>query len=264
MSLAARAALGLPADPWARARADTADERRVQEAVAAALAGALVSVSGPRGAGKTSAARRALAGRTAVQPLRLDRERLTLPDVLSAIVAQMSGESPRHSGEARAAQARRLLAGRRAVVVVDDAHLLHGQTVRGLRRLRELPWSGEGPLCGVLLLGQRDRTAAVDEVALRSERIVLAGLAPSEASAGLRQAYGAVLSDAAREALAAAADGATWLDARAAAEAAVEAAAARGGRRVEIDDVAPPAAVPPAPPDDAAVAAAIARRRAAA
>lgn len=261
MSLAARAALGLPAEPWAGLRMDTADARRVGQAVDAARAGAFVSVAGPRGSGKTWAARARLAGAAAVEPLRLDRERLTLPDVLTAAVGQLSGEPPRHSGEARAAQARRLLAGRGAVVVIDDAHLLHGATLRGLRRLREMPWRGAGPLCGVLLLGQRERTAAIDEVGLRTERVALAGLAPSEAEAALRAVYGQALDAGARAALAARRP--NWLDLRAGAEAALELAVARGARTATADDVHPPAAPAAPAPSDADVLGAIARRRAA-
>ena len=263
MSLAARRALGLPADPWrAVGLLDTADAGRVRLAVDAAADGGLASVAGPRGAGKTVAARAALAARgtTTVEPLRLDRDRLTLPDVLTAAVLQLSGETPRHSGEARAAQARRLLAGRGAVVVVDDAHLLHGQTLRGLRRLRELPWRGTGPLCGILLLGQRDRAATIEEVGLRAERVELAGLAAAEAEAGLRAAYGETLRLDARRRLA---DWhRNWLDLRGAAEAALEAAVARGARQAELADVEPASAEPAAPPSDATVAAVLAARAA--
>ena len=241
MSLAARAALGLPADPWGSAWVDTADAQRVRQGVEAALAGELVSVVGPWGAGKTRAARRALAGRTVAQPLRLDRERLTLPDVLTAVVTQLSGETPRHSAEARAAQARRLLSGRRAVVAVDDAHELHGQTVRGLRRLREMPWDGDGPLCGVLLLGVRDRTEAAPDVGMRTVRVRLGGLAAAEAAAGLSRALGARMDAACRAALAEAAAGGTWLGLRTAAEMAIDAAAARGADVVELRDATDPA-----------------------
>ena len=263
MSLAARQALGLRVDPWRGVHVDTADGRRVAQAVDAALAGALVSVSGPRGAGKTHAVRAALAAReaTSVEPLRLDRDRLRLPDVLTAIVAQLSDETPRHSGEARAAQARRLLAGRRAVVVVDDAHLLHGATVRGLRRLREMPWRGAGPLCGVLLLGQRDRTAAIEEVGLRAERVGLQGIASSEATEALIAAYGGALRRSAAEMLAA--RHANWLDLRAAAEIAVEAAAAVGAQRVAPEHLEAPRIDGPPAPSDEDVQAALAARRAA-
>lgn len=262
MSLAARLVLGLPPDPWRGVAVDTADARRVRAAVELAAAGGMASVHGPRGAGKTCAVRRALADRAVVEPLRLDRERLALPDVLTAIVVQLSDERPRHSGEARAAQARRVLSGRRAVVLIDDAHLLHGHTVRGLRRLREMRWREPGPLCGILFVGQRDRTATVDEVRLRSERVALAGLAPSEASEGLRLAYGAALSDAARERLAE--RWRNWLDLQDAAETALEAAVARGARRAEADDVAEQSApTRPRPASDADVQAAIAKRRAA-
>ena len=261
MSLAARRVVGLAGDPWRDVAVATADVRRVREAAAFAVDGGLVSVFGARGIGKTHAVRLALGAATVVEPTRLDRERLTLPDVLTAVVAELSGETPRHSGEARAAQARRLLAGKRAVVFVDDAHLLHHSTVRGLRRLRELRWREPGPLCGVLLVGQRDRTAAIDEVGLRTERVELAGLAASEAAAGLERAYGGALSRDAREAIAARCR--NWLDLRAAAEAALEAAVARGAASAEARDAAPESPAEQRSPSDAAVDRALAAARAA-
>lgn len=264
MSLAARRAMGLPADPWRTVRTvPTADVERVREAVDAAIDGGLVSVVGPRGVGKTHAVREALWKRaaTAVEPLRLDRDRLTLPDVLSAVAAQLSDESPRHSGEARAAQARRLLAGRGAVIVVDDAHLLHHQTVRGLRRLRELPWRKPGPICGVLLVGQRDCAAGIAEVALRTERVELAGLAHFEAAGGLERAYGDAIEPEARSRLAE--RHGNWLDLMRAAETALEAALADGRRRTLLQDVETARPEPPQPPTDDEVAAVLASRKAA-
>ena len=263
MSLAARLVLGLPADPWRGVAVDTADARRVRAAAELAADGGMASVVGPRGAGKTHAIRVALAARTVVEPLRLDRHKLTLPDVLTAIVVQLSDERPRHSGEARTSQARRVLSGQRAVVLIDDAHLLHGHTVRGLRRLREIRWREPGPLCGVLFVGQRDRTANIAEVRLRTERVVLRGLAASEASEGLRLAYGGKLSDAAREEIAE--RWRNWLDVQDAAETALEAAVARGATRAETDDVPERRTVArQRPPTDADVQSAIAKRRAAA
>lgn len=269
MSLEARLALGLGADPWAGAgQLDTADLRRVAAAAEAAAGGGLALVVGPRGSGKTAAWRAALRGREAVvEPLRLDRERLTIGDVASAIAEQLSDEKPRHSGEARAAQARRLLAWRRgrAVVVIDDAHLLHGQTARALKRLREMRWSGDGPLAGVLLLAQRDRLDAVPEVGLRTDRVRLAGLSATEAERALRAALSGAVEPGAVAAMARAEAARNWLDLRALADRCAEAAVARGAERIAAADVraalgGEPARAPrQAPPADADVAAALAR-----
>lgn len=260
MSLEARLAIGLPADPWARVSLDTSDSRRVASAASAAAEGALVLVVGDRGAGKTLAARRALSGPVA-EPQRLDRDRLTMADVAHAIVEQLSDERVRHSNEARAGQARRVLAaqGRRPVLCIDDAHVLHGQTVRGLKRLRELRWRGDGAICGVLLLSQRP-LGAVPEVALRTDSVRLAGLSATEAAAALRSALAGCADEDAMEALARRPEAANWLDLRALADRAAEAAAARGARRIELRDVDQGRKPPrPAAPSDGDVMAALRR-----
>lgn len=264
MSLEARLAVGLPADPWARVRLETADARRVAAAAAAAADGALALVVGARGAGKTFGWRAAGAP-IVIEPLRLDRDRLTLADVAHAIVEQLSDERPRHSNEARAGQARRLLAAcrQRPVICIDDAHLLHGQTVRGIKRLREMRWSGSGAIVGVLLLAQRPLNS-VPEVALRTDSVRLAGLSVAEAEAALRSALASCADADAIAALARSDGGRNWLDLRRLVDDAAEAAVARGGARIALRDVVGGAAKPAgrAPPSDAAVDAAL--RRAAA
>lgn len=285
MKLIHRQQVGLPADPWAAiGHHPTADSTRVALAVQAAVeARALVSVLGPRGAGKTCALRAALAahdGVRVVEPLRLDRERLHLGDVASAIVRELSDEAPRRSGEARAHQVRRILGGAsrvggRVVLVIDDAHCLHGQTVRGLKRLRELSWIGRSPLLGVVLVGQRDAAARAPEVGLRGDALWLAGLTVPEAASAIRavarQASGAaLLDDEAVAHLAANQRARTWLDLAALMDDCWSRVVATGTRplgRRNVDALlrgAPAAAVTAAPPSEAAVTAALAGRRRAA
>ena len=153
----------------------------------------LVSISGPRGSGKTYALRaavRSYAQLRLVEPLRLTRERLHLGDVERALVRDLSDESVRCSAEARSHQVRRVLgeaARHHAIVLlIDDAHVLHHHTLRGLKRLCELSWLGRAPLLGVILAGQRERTAAVPEVGLRADQLALGGLTTGEATAVLR------------------------------------------------------------------------------
>ena len=193
-----RKRIGLPADPWSRLHLETADDRRIAHTVsAAAEARLLVQVTGPRGSGKTTSARRALADVDAivVEPLRLTRERLHMGDIEWCLVRELApDERPRRSGEARSYQVRRVLGRRsqhgRVVLLIDDAHTLHHQTLRALKRLRELTWHHVSPLLGVVLLGQADRVGAIPEVGLRSDRVRLAGLSPSEAAEALTLVLG--------------------------------------------------------------------------
>ena len=192
-----RKRVGLPADPWSRLHFDTADHRRVAHtAAAAAEAQLMVSIVGPRGAGKTHSARRALRDASArvVEPQRLDREKLHMGDIQWALVRELSDERPKRSGEARSHQVRTVVGRRsqhgRVVLLIDDAHTLHHQTLRALKRLRELSWLGVSPLLGIVLLGQADRVGAIPEVGLRSDRVRLAGLSATEAAHALKAALG--------------------------------------------------------------------------
>ena len=233
MNSAIRLRFGLSADPWARVHVDTADATLAAGLVkAAATLYSMVSIMGPRGAGKTHAVLRALAdaGAQIVEVLRLDRDRVHLGDVAMALVHGLSDEPPRHSGEARAQQVRRLLghASNRAVLLLDDAHLLHPQTLRGLKRLRELAWRGRTPLLGIVLVGHVDRTAAVPEVGLRTSVAAFGGLTIPEAETAIGTACGAVVDAAAAAALARAPDARNWLDLQRLVDRALVEAAARG------------------------------------
>ena len=215
-----RLQFGLPADPWGGLGMDTADAARVRSIIRAAIASrALVSIVGPRGIGKTHALRLALRGRddvAVIEPLRLDRERLHIGDIATAVVRVLSDERPRHGGEARGGQVRRLLgtasAGREIALAIDDAHVLHPSTLRALKRLRELSWRGRSPLLAVVLLGQADRASAIPEVGLRTSTVTLVGLTAAEAEAALDASAGRVLGAGVAARLAASARARTWLD----------------------------------------------------
>ena len=164
--------------------------RTVQQAI---MNQGMVSISGPRGSGKTRALRFALTKcgpLRLVEPLRLTRERLHLGDVERALVRDLSDESVRCSAEARSHQVRRVLGeaarDHTVVLLIDDAHVLHHHTLRGLKRLCELSWLGRAPLLGVILAGQRERTAVIPEVGLRTDQLALAGLTAKESTAVLR------------------------------------------------------------------------------
>ena len=246
MRIHARKSFGLGVDPWAAMSMSTADAKRVAEMVEAAVeAQAFVSVLGPRGAGKTRAVRTALRSHErskVVEPLRLTREKLHMGDIETAIVRDLCDEAPRRSGEARSHQVRRVLGTasreRRIVLMLDDSHVLHHATLRSLKRLRELSWLGRSPLLGIVLVGQRDRTEALPEVGLRSDRLTMAGLSGEEAAGALgRAGYGAVLSESALARLSSHERARNWLDLQALADECLAAARAAGAKRVELAHV---------------------------
>lgn len=107
-------------------------------------------------------------------------------------VRELSDETVRGSGEARGHQVRRVL-GRsqptaRIVLLIDDAHTLHHQTLRALKRLPELSWLDVSPLLGSVLLGQADRAGSIPEGGLRSDHVPLGGPDAWEAAAALEAA----------------------------------------------------------------------------
>ena len=208
---------GLAADPWP-AHTDTADTRRMALAISDALAtGGLLAIAAPRGSGKTHGLWRALAEceATVIEPLRLDRDKLHIGDIQRAIVTTLSDERPRHSGEARAGQVRRLIRATepRPVLVIDEAHHLHHATLRALKRLRELGARGRRTaLLPVILVGQADPTARIAELALRADALTLTGLAQAEVKTTLKRVLGQVAEAEAITAIAAASRGGNWLE----------------------------------------------------
>lgn len=260
MDILIRKRFALPPEPTGDL--DTSDAVRTRHLVrAAAEAKRLVSIAGSRGAGKTRAVRGAVRGLGVqlVEPLRLDRERLHLGDIQDAIVSQLSDEKPRRSGEARSGQVRRILARTRGAVLlwIDDAHVLHPSTLRGLKRLLELTWQGEGPLLGIVLTGQQDRTERVPEIGLRSTRMVFEGLSAEEAARALETILDEVLDSDAFAILASSPRARNWLDLEALVDDCLVEAAARGETTVTAavarHVLGAPASAPAAPADDQAV-----------
>lgn len=224
MKILTRQHFKLPIDPWSGWTCRTGDQDRVGDLLRAAVASDLfVSVIGPRGSGKTRAIRAALAAAGAgvriIEPLRLTRDKLHMGDIETAIIITLTDESPRRSGEARSRQVRRVLgnASRAAKIAlfIDDAHVLHNSTLRALKRLRELAFAGRSPLLSVILAAQRDRTASIPEVGLRSDSLPLSGLAKIETAEALRRAgLENILTPGAIAEIAAAPAAANWLDLR--------------------------------------------------
>ena len=277
MRILTRQHFGLAADPWARLHVDTADHLRVAGAIAAGAGGRiLISIAGPRGAGKTHAVKRALGEDVAlVETARLTRERLHMGDVEQAVVRDLSDERPRRSAEARSHQVRRILGDRRrrgdrVALLIDDAHVLHHNTVRAMKRLLELSWRGLSPLLSVVLVGQTDAAARIPEVGLRADSLHMTGLSAPEAREALDRAINGgrrkLLDADGLDLLAAAPAARFWLDLQRLADDCLAEALRRGAERIDADvvdavlhprrDAGAPAA--PAPVDEDLVDRAIA------
>ena len=133
---------------------------------AAADNGGLVAVSGKVGSGKTTVLRvfgeknRTEQRYNIVEPKSMDTARLTIKDVQHAIVYSLSEQSPKRSQEALGWQVEKLLknrlqAGERTVLIIDEAHRLHLNTIKALKNLWEKR-EGMTSLVGIILIGQEE------------------------------------------------------------------------------------------------------------
>ena len=117
-------------------------------------------ISGECGAGKTVAARAAIAGLDASRHtiLYLGTPGVGLRGIYGLIVSALGG-TPRFHHAALIPQAQELLAaesaerGKQVVLIIDEAHLLDGESLEGVRCLSNLGMDQTAPFC-LLLLGQ--------------------------------------------------------------------------------------------------------------
>ncbi len=245
-----RTAMGLPANPWGRLNLATADAGRVDTMVSAAVGAdqndrgqAMVSILAQRGNGKTRAVQAALNQCRQCQcvwVIRLDKRKVAISDIESALAAELAPKdfSLGRSGETRIRRLRQVIgeASMRGpiVLVIDDAHELHPNTIRALKRLRELHWMGRSPLLGIILIGQKDMLQGIDEVSLRSDSLWMEGLTQPEAYTALSNTVGPAFEPQALSALSG--GGANWLDLIDSADQALTLAHAQGHRKVTLTD----------------------------
>jgi type II secretory pathway predicted ATPase ExeA len=117
-------------------------------------------ISGECGAGKTVAARAAVAGLDASRHtvLYLGTPGVGLRGIYGLIVTELGG-TPRFHNSALIPQAQELLAaesaerGKQVVLIIDEAHLLDAESLEGVRCLANMGMDQAAPFC-LLLLGQ--------------------------------------------------------------------------------------------------------------
>jgi len=188
---------GLKADPFKGKLVETVDIIAVRSAIAGTVQNDdAVAVIGEVGTGKTTAVWESLKPKTDNRIPRLniieasivDMETARIGMVEEAIVQDVSEEKPRKSRLARRRQVERLLGWgvrqqRKVCVVIDEAHALPLNTLRALKRLRELRYLGQSPLFSLLLIGQpllKMKLERVKEMGLRTEIVELSGFSTGE------------------------------------------------------------------------------------
>lgn len=231
----------------------TGDSLRVSRILTMAVESrAMVSIVGERGIGKSESVNSFLKkqGAKVLRVEKLDKENLTIADVRSAMILDLSNESIKRGGEVSSRQLRRII-GEAAisdsgsfrktaiVVVIEEAQRLHPNTLRSLKSLREIEWMGHKELFTILLVAQSDpmNRPGVSEVSLRSDCVRMRGLSPDEASGYLRATLGKHFQEPAIAALCELPQARNWLELQALAVEMLNIALADGRDIVTLDDV---------------------------
>lgn len=156
----------------------------------AILAGRLIAITGPIGVGKTRMLNRLQSdlatsrGITLARSLSLDKKRVVLPALVTALFLDVSGDVDSKvptQAEKRERKLQDLIRKTKKPVVlfIDDAHDLHGNTLTGLKRLMEIVQAGDGILSIVLVGHPRLRNdlnrATMEEIGHRTSKIVYEG-----------------------------------------------------------------------------------------
>lgn len=243
------ALFGFDRDPFADNNAESADAVRVRKLLAMAIsARAQISIIGERGIGKTRAVNAALRDLKTAKIVRIltpDKSRVTASDIQEALLIELAPtEKIRQDREIRIRQLRRILgeASKKGpvIVVIEEAHRIHGNTLRALKNIRELDWMGETHLFTAVLIGQTDstRNLGLSEVRLRTEVVHMHGLTQSEITAYIRATVGKAFSDAAIAIVAGLPDARNYLDLQEILTTAMSNALAAGREEVLPEDLA--------------------------
>ena len=168
--------------------------KQIDHACARAVShqGSITAIIGEVGIGKTVAAYDALGklesrGVQVVWAKQPEKEMLRIGGIMAAMI-RVFGEAPRRDMEARTEQLRRLLGVKskdhRIILVIDEAHGLHRNTLRALKRLLELGFGRRMGLFSIVMLCQPEiygKLRTVPEIALRTRKVEMLRLTDTEA-----------------------------------------------------------------------------------
>jgi len=237
---------GFDCNPFKGVNLKTSDSTRIQRVAGLAIKGnEMVSIVGKRGSGKSHMVKEALKKSNVRQVVvrSSDKLRLLIGDIERAMILDLSEETPKRGGEIRARQLRRILGEasqkEKIVLTIEEAHRLHGMTLRALKTLREMDWMGETELFAVVLIGQSDpmNKAGVSEVRLRSDTVHLQGLTVSEVENYVERTVGRVFQHKAIKAISLLPESENYLDLQSILLRLMGRAAAGGHGEVQYDDV---------------------------
>ena len=181
LSLQARKKFKIVADPFTGdvTKAEdvymTGDTRFIAEYLyQTARVGGMVALIGESGSGKTTIRRYAIDRMQSegqkvrvIIPRIIDKSKLTASSICDAIIQDCSEEHPKRTLEAKARQIERILtnssrAGWSHVLMIEEAHDLHVQTLKYLKRFWELE-DGFKKLLAIVLIGQPEMKGKLDE-----------------------------------------------------------------------------------------------------
>ena len=237
---------GFDCNPFKEVNLKTSDSTRIQRILDLAIKGdEIVSMVGKRGSGKSWTVKAWLRKSKARQVVvrSSDKLRLLISDIERAMILDLSEETPKRGGEIRARQLRRILGEasqkEKIVLTIEEAHRLHGMTLRALKTLREMSWMGETELFAVVLIGQSDpmNKAGVSEVRLRSDTVHLQGLTVNEIENYVKKTVGRVFSTKAIKAISLLPESENYLDLQSVLLRLMGRASAEGHGEVQYDDV---------------------------
>lgn len=163
-----------------------AHEKYAQEIRDAVDSRRMMGVIGGFGIGKSELVRTTLdeiSGLNVIYVNNPDREHLRIGQIISAMVLSLSTEAPKRDTIARGHQISRIVGekvayrNQKVVVVIENAHRLHGNTLLALKDLRESTiFKGKAFLFSVILVGQErlvSKLAQYGEVRYRTTNIDL-------------------------------------------------------------------------------------------
>ncbi|MCL2154074.1 MAG: ATP-binding protein [Leptospirales bacterium] len=148
------------------------------------------AVIGEKGSGKSHLLRQIIGsyenkgGFTVIPITPMSEDVKSITQIMSAMIEDISGESPRRDVEARRRQLRRILGdtNKKIILAIDEAQDLHKSTIRGLKKIHELSFATNDKLFSIILFGQdtlKDRISD-DELRPRIKRHLMKELTEKE------------------------------------------------------------------------------------
>jgi type II secretory pathway predicted ATPase ExeA len=148
------------------------------------------AVIGEKGTGKSHTMRQVIGayeqkgGYSVITITPMDEKVKNITQIMSAMIEDISGESPRRDVESRRRQLRRILGDSHSKIIlsIDESQDLHKSTLRGLKKIHELGFGTKDKLFSILLFGQeslKDRISD-DELKPRIRRHHMKGLTDKE------------------------------------------------------------------------------------